>query len=426
MERAICFSFKGVLLAIFFSRKSQLKKVDILFICHDNSRTALVDSLKYSPITDTIIDDLEPSIKSLTLCSPFSKYYGKSCYGNVVMYNGILLRSYLIRLLFKRSLNLKNVEDDPVVRSWNKTLELLQPKIIIGVNPSPELCIAAKKVQIIVADIQHGVLAPGNYYDLKKRASIQQNGWPDIILCWDQFSKNFVDTRLKPHVRSLIIGHPAIFSSAKSKLFNPNNSKETCFGSSISVLVTLTSICPDNYKGDKLFEEIGIPSSLVNFIQKSGSFVTWHLRLHPAQMNNWKEIIYKKLSSIFNGFDNVIWTSSSEATLHGALDRCSVHVTFNSASAREAAILGIETGILDPDEQTAILYFGDMIEKGKISMVSAENHEEFKKWIINANNKYIERDSTINKMSIPEGKIQYTTFIEKLQRTVSSNRNVLY
>jgi len=101
-----------------------------------------------------------------------------------------------------------------VVKAWRSILDQINPKIILGVNPSPELCIVAKEKKIFVGDVQHGIIAPGNYYDLNKRSNIKQAGWPNMIYCWDQHSKDYIDSNLFPYVQSEVIGHPARFSKA--------------------------------------------------------------------------------------------------------------------------------------------------------------------------------------------------------------------
>ena len=425
-ERAPAFSSKGFFFAIFFSKKSKLKKADILFLCHDNHRNAFIDQLWYAPLLDTIIDDISPTISHITLSSLFSKLYGSSCYGNVVIYNRVLLKAYLQRLIVNRSVRVKNIETDAVVNTWSLILKIIQPKIIIGINPSPELCLAAKKLNIFVADMQHGILAPGNYYDVRKRSHLQQKGWPDIILCWDEFSKKFVDTYLSPHVRSLVTGHPVLYSVARTRLLNNLKDENFSASDSIELLVTLTSLCPSAHLGDKYFEEIGIPTSLVDYIKKDGSFCNWSLRLHPVQMTKWKESIYKKLATIFENMPNVSWVASSTETLHAALHKCTTHITFNSASARESALLGKSTGILDPEKKNAELYFGDMINDGRISMVSAENSQALTEWINDSHAKQLQTKLSGNTDSVTAGQKNYNSFIGKLNDTIFHNSNIFY
>jgi len=170
------------------------------------------------------------------------------------------------------------------------------------------------------------------------------------------------------------------------KLFNSESSKNN--KEIITVLVTLTSYCPESHINDPIFRDIGIPSSLVSFIKKFGSFCRWNIRLHPAQMSNRKNEVYLCLEKIFINFPNVSWITCNDESVLSSLSKSSVHITYNSASAREAALLNIKTALLDEDKEAMNLYFGDMLLTGKAKMISPDNNEEFKRWILDSNKEY--------------------------------------
>ena len=388
-QRTLAFSIKGILYAIFHSRINKLKKADVLFICHDNHRTTYVGGLRYSPIIDTISDHMDSKFAKITLAAPFSKYYGKTCHGNVHMYNRILIIAYLKRLIFTHSLTITDKKTDPVVKAWSSILKLIQPKIIIGINPSLELCIAAKSIEIWIADIQHGILAPGNYYDLKKRANINQNGWPNTILCWDEFSKNYVDSNLAPHVQAMVVGNPASISKVSEELVCSAKDPTVKVNSKISVLVTLAGYFRKSSEGDLYFAQIGFPSSLINFIKTHGSFCIWNIRVHPLIVADKRKraYVFSRLNYIFRDNPNVVWRQCNNETIYSALNRCSVHITYNSASARDAANVGIHTAVLDTHYDDVNLYFEDLIKEGTVTVCSAGIHQNFKEWIVNSSNK---------------------------------------
>jgi hypothetical protein len=410
-ERVLNFSLIGILIAITQSRKKHLKYVDILFLCHDNSRSVIIEGLRYAPIIDTIIDDLDSDISTLTFALPFSLHFGKTCHGNVVMYNGVLFWAYFSRFLLSRTLGLEDVKNDPVVKAWRSILDQINPKIILGVNPSSELCIVAKERNIFVGDVQHGIIAPGNYYDLNKRENIKQAGWPNMIYCWDQYSKDFVDLNLSPYVQAEVIGHPARFSNAGKKLLHSDvsNNSEDLF----TVLVTLTSYCPESHINDKIFKDIGIPTSLVSFIIKFGSFCSWNIRLHPAQMSNRKNEVYQSLGEIFIDSPNVSWITCNDESILSSLSKSSVHITYNSASAREAQLFNVRTALLDEDVEAMNLYFGDLLLTGNAKILSPDNYIEFKQWILDSNKQYSLDNN--NTSSISFGQIKFENFIKILK-----------
>jgi hypothetical protein len=356
-----------------------LSKADILFFCHDNSRTATVNNLLFAPILDPIIEIIDNKTTHLTYAGPFSRLFGKKCFGNVVMYNRSLFFAYIFRIIKYRKNTVADLNNDPVLDHWKRVLDKVEPKIILGVNPPVELCVEAKKKNIWVADIQHGIIAFGNYYDEGKRRSINQKGWPDAILCWDEFSKLFVEKYFAQYVKAHIIGNPAIYSPSLNSI-----ERKTPFDESIpSIIVTLQYAHSDFATSDKIFQQIGIQSSLLNFILQYGNQYNWFLRLHPALLNNRKNKIYKKFESIFKEAPNVDWLECNSMHLHSVLKKCNAHVTFNSASVRDASLFGIKSALLDKDETRLRTYFGDLFFQNLVSIQSPESRFEFNEWIIN-------------------------------------------
>ncbi len=408
--RANTFSIAGIFLALTQSKRSNLKKSDVLFWCHDNHRIANVGGLRYSPLIDTIIDELGPEISSITLAGAFSQYYGSSCYGNVVLYNKNLLFAYIKRIVLQRSFSIKKIDFDPVVKEWIEILNTIKPKAIIGITPSPELCIAAKQLSIHIADMQHGILAPGNFYDLKKRAHIDQQGWPDIILCWDEFSREYVDVNLAPFTKALVIGHPGLFSKSNKNIQFDLSTKDKGTENIPAVLVTLNWYVPLQFEDDMGFKSIGAPSSLINFIKECGSFCKWSFRLHPAQINKRKNEVFSNLANIFADVPYVTWDDCNSETLHDSLSKSSIHVTYDSASTREAAMRGINTAILDLNEQNSFIYFGDLLKEGKASLIDAQNHAFFKSWIVKSHFEHINAKE-IQLKEINDSRAKFLSFI---------------
>ena len=318
-----------------------------------------------------------------------------------------------------QSLTLTNIKTDPVVKVWSFILKIIQPKIIIGINPSPELCIAAKYNKIWIADIQHGVLDPGNYYGLKKRENISQNGWPNAILCWDQFSKDYVDSNLSPFVEAMIVENPAIFSKASKKLVCVQKNSAQKVNNQLSVLVTLT--WSDEFLEDDIYlKQIGFPSSLINFIKNHGDFCIWNIRIHPVMFANKTKRVYafSKLSSIFKGNTNVLWEQCNNETIYSALNKCSVHITYHSAAARDAANIGIHTAVLDTRREDVSSYFEDLIKEGIVTLCTADNNQDFKKWIINSSN--IKSNPKKTNSLIQEG-ARFKSFIEYIESIINKH-----
>lgn len=390
-SRALNFSFKGIFLAIFASRKSALKPVDVLFVCHDNSRTAIVNNLRFAPVTDTILDDLGPTYSTLTFALPFSKYFGKNCYGNVVMYNRSILLAYTKRLFSTYTLALKSIENDPLIKVWEKALDRVNPKVILGVNPSVELCIAARSRKIWVADVQHGILAYGNYYDLRKRSQFGQQGWPDEILCWDHFSKKFIDSNFQHFVQARVVGHPAYYSESSHRLLTKTVMAQTS-ADRANILITLDSLCPPSLNYDIVYNEVGMPQQLYEYIKGYGAAYNWHLRLHPAQLQTKKKQVYGFLEKYFKGMANVQWDECSIKPLPVVLEKISLHMTYNSAATREAAFYSIDSILFDTHVEAVHSYFGDLISSGSATMINPDDRNKISNWI---KDRYTKKQNTL-------------------------------
>ena len=72
-------------------------------------------------------------------------------------------------------------------------------------------------------DVQHGIITDVNYYNLSKRHSFNQLGWPDYILCWDKESelrlKRLTDNKVNLKLLDI---HPITLGMdiSKGKIFN--------------------------------------------------------------------------------------------------------------------------------------------------------------------------------------------------------------
>lgn len=420
-DRIYNYSFQGLVNALLYSDSRKLTSSDILFSCNDHFRTATVDNLKFAPIIDSFIHDLNKQITHLTLAAPFSKDFGTSCYGNTVMYNRIILIAFIKRLIktgsFHNNSTVDTVENDPLVKAWIYILQKVNPKIIIGVNPSVELCVAARMLHIWTVDMQHGVIASVNYYGQKKRSLINQRGWPDAILCWDQHSKDFVDKTIGQYVIAKRIGHPGLSSKVRQKLFTTTDNDLKISKKSIPILVTLTRGVPEGQESDPFFEEIGISGGLVSFIKEHGTAFNWKMRLHPGQLMKTKDKVYKRLEELFKDHPNVEWQECSEETLYTALSKSIAHITYNSAATRIVALNHLKTAILDQDTSAVTSYFGDLMEQQLVEILTPDNPTQLKQWIIKCHEDMLS-DQQIQTVE----NNQFQIFIKSLESRISASK----
>lgn len=371
----IVWSFTGVFLAILSPFRRLPKNVDILFLCHDVHRHARKYNKWYSSLIDPMNEEFNSQFKCLTIATPFSKHFGRKCYGDVRIHSLIIISAFLKRFFFYRSLNIKNVENDPLIAAYLNLLKKINPKIVIGIQPSVEFCLASKQLNIPTYDMQHGLISDVNYYSLKKRESINQLGWPDVVLCWDVHSAERLVRITEGNVKPMIIGNPSYHSNAGRDLHNLQVLvHERRF--KIEILVTLTYLDYNVYHEDENYRHIGIPTPLVKLIKASPD-VFWRLRLHPVQLKFAKKRVDAYLNKIFHENKNIDWNSYSSLSFGAAVKGCNGHMTVGSASALDAFQNSVPTilvgcpGVVDYEK--AELYFSEYIKSGNVKYIDGKD-----------------------------------------------------
>jgi len=370
----IVWSFTGLFLALLSPFRRLPENVDILFLCHDVHRHARKYGMWYSSLIDPINEEFNSRFKCLTIATPFSKLFGHKCYGDVRIHSLIVIIAFLKRIIFSRTLGLKKVDNDPLIGAYLKLLKKINPKIVIGIQPSVEFCLAAKKLNIPTYDMQHGLISNVNYYAIEKRESINQVGWPDLVLCWDKQSADRLIRITSGNAKPMIIGNPSYHSNAGREL---HNSQEIVHQRSFNkeILVTLTYLDFGVTHDDECFREVGIPTQLVNLILSSPD-VFWRLRLHPVQLKFANKRIVAYLNKVFLGKNNIDWSSYSSLSFGAAIKGCNGHMTVGSASALDAFQNSVPTILVGcpgvADAKTADLYFSEYIQSGVVKYIDGK------------------------------------------------------
>lgn len=371
----IVWSFTGVFLALLSPFRRLPKDVDILFLCHDVHRHARKYGLWYSSLIDPINEEFNSQFKCVTIATPFSKLFGRRCYGDVRIHSLIVVIAFLRRIIFFRTLGLKEVSDDPLISAYIKLLTKVKPKLVIGIQPSVEFCLAAKKMNIPTYDMQHGLISDVNYYAIRKRELIDQVGWPDLVLCWDKQSAERLVRITEGNAKPMIIGNPSYHSNAGREL---HNSQEINHNRNFlkEILVTLTYLDYGVSHEDESYREVGIPSHMVNLI-KSSPDIFWRLRLHPVQLKFNSNRIVSYLDKIFSDHNNIDWKSYSYLSFGAAITGCNGHMTVGSASALDAFQNSVPTILVGcpgvADAATADLYFSEYIQSGVVKYVDEKD-----------------------------------------------------
>lgn len=373
----IVWTFSGIFYSLLSPFRVLPESVDILFLCHDVHRYAYKNGKRYAPLIDTIVEAVKSksNITCLTLATPFSKEFGRNCYSDVRIHSHMVFTAFILRILLHRTLSLQCVKNDPLIKAYKKLLLKINPKSVIGIQPSVEFCIAAKQLDITVYDMQHGLISDVNYYAISKRKAVNQEGWPDYVLCWDQESADRLLRITEGYGKSIIVGNPSYHSKTGMELHAQQfvkNDKDPKYQKEI--LITLTYLDYGAHHPDEYYKEIGIPKQLVDVILQSTD-TYWRLRLHPVQTKFYFNRINEFLNKIFSGAENVEWKLYSNISFGAAIQGCTGHITVGSASALDAAQNSVPTLLVGcpgaVDFTKTYLYFGEYLKSGVMKYIDA-------------------------------------------------------
>jgi hypothetical protein len=372
-RRKIVWSLQGLMNCFCQWSQADGVKSDVLLYCHDVHRYVVVDGKMYSPLIDVVHENLGINV-GVSCAAPFSKLTAAQCYINVKNYNFPVLVGFLKRLFLNGSLIITTIEKDAVISAYTYLFKRFGCRVVVAVQPSIEMCVAANRLGIKIFDIQHGVISGKGYYSFEKRSKFSQAGWPDAILCWDSVSRDRVERESAGFTKAILTGHPVYFTDEGRRLLNfqvTNEGLESGF--SFVVLISLTWHDFGQEFEDPAYEILGIPSELVQLIQRLSS-IYFRIRLHPVQNRYSRSKIIRELERLFAGKTNVNFRDYNDCYVGGAFCGCTGHITVASATSIEALQLGIKTLLVegyDPLSYEAVRdYFGDYIDKNVMEQIN--------------------------------------------------------
>jgi hypothetical protein len=326
----------------------------VLTVAHDNDRSLLFDGAWYSPLVDTIEDDLRSrGINCVSVARIISRIKGEISHGNAVSPEGAFARA----LIVKRLLGLINRDKYPYStmeeKIWGSILEATGVRKVIGIQPSRELCVACHKRGIWVADIQHGVIGESHpWYGASFRAMDKVEQLPDSFLCWDHGSRQVIESWAAPKgIKTLVIGNrwvarfqkPSVQDKLVKTLYESFEANRINPSRKPAVLLALS------------WGEVNIPNgfmvdSVLRVIQRTSSQYQWFIRLHPNQLNGFATHEGRRFAQYYeeNLKGYVESEMASRTALPIVLSQVNVVISWSSSVCIEAAQMGIKTGLMDP------------------------------------------------------------------------------
>jgi len=376
---------------------------DFLLFCHDSNRGLSLNSQAYSPLLDSIKDQIEAKgFTCMTIAHPWSRLVGEKGYGNPIAINRSNLYAKVIEKLFG-NLGLK-----PELRLYESIISLSKPKVMITIGCSDSICEAARNLSVFHAELLHGIGYTSMKWNWDKKA---KEHLPQCIISLDPVSTRIFSELEKKGVVIKEIPHPFLrrfqddcFDQIPSEWRAPKTkssyNKEILISLQWGYASGIDEL--DQFKG--VLDNGLFYKELEKVIEMTHNTIFWRFRLHPVQYRNPKKYneILDFIEHFVNSHKNCDWKESTYIPLPSLLPQCSGHITMSSMCSYEAAYLGVTTLALAPSlrEQESYKHmFNDLVSQGYL-IKGAATVDYILEWVKTAEKKEPLLNNIIDKASM--------------------------
>lgn len=388
---SILIKFKKLIDVVGFNDTTRLlKSCDVLLFCHDVDRNIDFENKAYSALIDSIKNYLElEGLSCISVANPWSKFTGEKGCGAPIAMNG----SYIISLVTKKIFEIFRVKLN--VNPYRRIISKANPKAIISIGCSDDLCEAARELNVFHAEILHGIgyaFIPWGW-DKKETRSL-----PQAIISLDKVSTKTFSPLQKKGILIKQVAHPFLKRFIGADLAtlpvewrlndNSHNKRK-------EILVTLQwGHAPDVEGADS--SRVGLSNGLFHaeleeVIKQTRELIFWRFRFHPVQFRQKEK--YKKLFDFMDDFvrinDNCEWENSTSKPLPSVLMRCDGHITMASMASYEAAYFGVQTIALCPTLRGNGLhanYFEDLVKENYLAKIEMDVSKVYL-WVVGVKKK---------------------------------------
>lgn len=393
-----------------------LAKADILAVRHDDDCGQLIDGKYYSPLIDSMLDEVRRSTV-LTVASPYSCRVKAASHAGALSFNGAFARELLFRRLRQR-LGLTLAEAD--IETWRGIIRAVRPTYVIGIQPHAALCRACHEEGVFVFDVQHGYIGPKNPgYGEEYQIGRDRQEMADCILCWDEDSAASIrGWTSKKQIELRVIGNPwvnkfvtrreddKVIRFFESRL--PRVAREERGRPRILVSLQWGLDDPVTAPDQVLFDNEFMPIELEKAVRDTREQCDWILRPHPAQYLN-REVFVRLTAHVKERFGLAVTVSENEP-LPFVLSSVDLHITYNSSVVIEAEYFGVPSALLDPQIDGGLWagYYASQIGKGVAKLLPCQA-SAIQDWI------RASRKGPATEQRAPSVLRAYAEFLEELQ-----------
>ena len=378
---------------------SNIGCADVLLIAHDHDYGYSFEGLRYAQLVDSAGELFTRNgLSTISLVRPYSQYSGGVAFNAPLTFNRFFLKIAILR----RFLGFLKGEDAGFqwaiakrVDFWSMLLNRSRVKLIVGVLPPAELCIAARLNSIDCFDLQHGIIDLAKWpYNIAVYRSMK-NQFPSGFLCWDEHSADIVSLWARQNGVELevhITGNPWFerFRNVRPDdrlVCNALDQKKEIRSDKIQILFAMQPNINSRYAEDAAndpnYDEF-LCKSIRKVMVETKDYVDWNLRLHPRQLtkpnlSRWQDYFRKN----FEECSHVSWEFSTYTPLPPVLARTDLLITDFSSVVVEASWFSIPSALLSPHCKAGRKYedfFTPLIIEGK-AVVLEKKSEVIIRWI---------------------------------------------
>ncbi|NIY83309.1 hypothetical protein [Vibrio hepatarius] len=361
-------------------------KSDVLTFACDNDRYIDFNGKKYSPLIDTLEDDLNKlGLTTVSITRIASTIKGDISYGNALSPEGPFARAMILKRL--KGMTTSDYPFSHYEYSiWQYILDKVMPKVVVGINPSRELCKLCHERGIWVADIQHGVISDSHPWYGEKFRSSDPNCWlPSAFLVWDEGSFEVMDKWCQGRGIDVIqTGNPWISrflkkeASDKLVTFLTNKHPIVVDKKKRTIVLSLSW-------GDVTIPNGFIHPELERFMKQHKDEFNWIVRLHPNQLKGFASDEGVRFSKYwgerFSEFD-IDWEYYSSIPLPLILSNVDYHITWSSSVCIEAAKFNVKSLVMNPEfRSTKSDYYTELENQGFVYKIECK-YELISNWLI--------------------------------------------
>lgn len=362
-----------------------LNESDVLLFCHDADRPLSLRDRAFSPLIDSVRDDLQA--RGLTCCSialPWSSLTKNKAHGDPASFNLAYLRFRFLSKIGKCLYKFRIDRENP----YRKIFKITKAKLVITIGTPKDLAVAARHNQVFHVELLHGI----GYTTIEWGwGELAKEYLPQGILSLDLISTETFSALSSKNINIFTIPHPFLRRFLPNRIhmqpleWNPGVKHEKKVVKRI--LVSLNW----GYSGDHghyvQFANI-IPNGL--FFDEIGELIHdnldifWHFRLHPVQLVNKR---YKSLLAFMDHFiaahPNTEWREASRVPFPCIAMHCDGNIGMSSMSCYDAAAMGVPSLMLCPTIQKGGIHqdwFSDLEDEGYVTKTFV-NKDRLRSWI---------------------------------------------